>query len=162
MADRDTPLAPWLLASALVVVLGLLAFKGCTVALLQHDHPTIRRTAAQALGVVGGWAGGPVGRAVALGATPALLDALKDKEAAVRQSAAATLRTLAPTEAVVVVALAEALKDESALVRQHAAEALKHIGPAAQAAVPALTTALHDESVPVRTQAAEALARINK
>jgi HEAT repeat protein len=151
-----------LLASAFVVVLGLFAFRGCTVALLQHDNPTIRSTAAKALGVAGGGLGGPLGRAVALGATPALLDALQDKEAAVRQSAADTLGTLAPTEAVVVGALAAALKDDNALVRQSAAEALKHIGPAAQAAVPALTTALHDPSEPVRTMAAAALGKINK
>src|SRR5947209_14146481 len=75
-------------------------------------------------------------------AVPALGDALKGKEAALRRNAAYVLGELGPDAKDAVGALADALRDEDAGTRQYAAAALGRIGPDASAATPGLVAAL--------------------
>ena len=58
---------------------------------------------------------------------PSLIEALKDKDSAVRQDAARALGGIGPAAKEAVPALTEALKDENAQVRRTAADALKRI-----------------------------------
>jgi hypothetical protein len=85
---------------------------------------------------------------------PALLDALKDSDADVRQAAAATLVHIG-REAVM--PLVELLKDKDKQVRANAAYVLGQIGTPAQEAVTALAKALKDEDKEVRRRVAFAL-----
>lgn len=85
---------------------------------------------------------------IALGAAavPALIEALKDDNAGVREWAALTLTMVAPASEETVLALIEAMKDENCEVRSTAAFALTLVGPAARPAIPALAEALKDEN----------------
>jgi len=104
----------------------------------------VRRAAAQALGQIGD----PQ-------ATPALIQALQDKEWVVRGTAAEALGQIGDPQATP--ALIQALRDEEWEVRRAAAWALKKIGPPA---VPALIQALRDEEWEMREAAAKALGQI--
>ena len=88
---------------------------------------------------------------------PALVEALKDKEWTVRQSAAEALGKIGPKAEAAVPALAEALKDKNSVVRRIAAQALAQIG---LPAVPALAKALQDKETDIRLLAAVALGQM--
>jgi serine/threonine protein kinase/HEAT repeat protein len=91
-----------------------------------------------------------------------LRKALKDKDPAVQERAAAYLAKRGPAAAPAVADLAEVLKNAQEVnVRRNAAIALGSIGSDSRPAVPALAEALRPEvPVVVREHAAEALARI--
>jgi len=116
-------------------------------------------------------------------AVPALIEALKDREAYTRRRAAMILGEIGPPAKDAVPALVAALKDESLWVRAYAARALGGgfftvlpwdvlgsqlvfitraetrggIGPEARAAIPALIEALEDHNEFVRWHAAQAI-----
>jgi hypothetical protein len=91
---------------------------------------------------------------------PALRDALKDKNANVRQSVARAFVKIGTGAKDAVPALSDALKDKDDSVRRAVAEALGRIGPDAMEAVPALSGALKDRDSYVRSEAAKALTKI--
>jgi len=91
---------------------------------------------------------------------PALIQALGDENARVREAAAVALGEIGPEKGVVT-ALIQALGDENALVRRGAAAALGEIGPEAAGAVPALIQMLRDaEDARVRSEMVGVLGRI--
>jgi hypothetical protein len=85
---------------------------------------------------------------------PALVEALRDSDADVRQAAAATLVQVGPEA---VTPLVEMLKDKDKQARANAAYVLGHLGESTPEAVSALTKALKDEEKEVRRRAAFAL-----
>ncbi|MBS1789642.1 MAG: HEAT repeat domain-containing protein [Acidobacteria bacterium] len=89
-------------------------------------------------------------------AVNALLEALKDGDSNVRESASYDLGEIGGE--VAVTALLEALKDEDTRVRRNAARALGEIG--GEAAVAELLEALKDKDMVVREHAAKALGKI--
>lgn len=99
---------------------------------------------------------------------PALIVALRDRNADVRATAAWSLASLGPPARAAVPALVGALADPNALVRLHAAGALGNMQSAAVPAVPALIGALKDDELGpgpgrvtyVRGWAASALGKI--
>jgi HEAT repeat protein len=94
-------------------------------------------------------------------AVPALISALKDPDAHVRESAAEALGSICEQAREVVPALIERLhQDSEASVRIQAAQALGEFGPEAKTAIPALTRALKDRDSDVRTLAAQSLNQI--
>lgn len=93
-------------------------------------------------------------------AVPALIDALKDPEARVRNAAASALWGLGPKARNAVPSLAEALADNDDGVRLGVVMALESVGRDAAAAVPALARAVRDRDGNVRLWAAKALAKI--
>jgi HEAT repeat protein len=80
-------------------------------------------------------------------AVPTLIDALKDEDPDIRETAARILGNLGPQADQAVPALTAALKDPDRGVSVQAAIALGKIGPRAKAAVPALFEALQDPRV---------------
>src|SRR5947209_8306982 len=92
-------------------------------------------------------------------AVPDLISALKDKDAAVRASAAEALWSLGPDAHEAVPHLVPLLNDKDAGVRLNAAGALGDIGPQAAASLPALRQTLKDNDPYVRAQAATAIGR---
>jgi hypothetical protein len=120
------------------VAISALAYEG-------DEELWMRQGAAGVLGEIGPGA---------IGAVPALVQALEDEYSSVGRAAAAALGQMG---AGAVPALTHALGDEDDSVRAHAAWALAAMGPEAADAVPALMRALEDEASPVRTQAAFAL-----
>jgi HEAT repeat protein len=94
-------------------------------------------------------------------AVPALVLALKDPEARVRNAAASALWGLGPKAHDAVPTLAEALADNDDGVRLGVVMALESIGGRdSAAAVPALARAVRDRDGNVRLWAAKALAKI--
>ena len=93
-------------------------------------------------------------------AVPALVLALKDPEARVRNAAASALWGLGPKAHDAVPTLAEALADNDDGVRLGVVMALESIGRDSAAAVPALARAVRDRDGNVRLWAAKALAKI--
>ena len=92
---------------------------------------------------------------------PALLGALKDPDAEVREWAAHGLYYQIGKKAKAALpALVDALKDQNAVVRNRAASTLGNIGAEAQSAVPALIDALADQAAEAYGAAAQALAKI--
>jgi hypothetical protein len=92
---------------------------------------------------------------------PALLDALKDSDAEVRQSAASALAAIGhPALDPLVDVLRD--KDQNKELRANAAYVLGQMGHNAQEALPALTKALKDDDKDVRRRAAFAVQRIVK
>lgn len=102
------------------------------------------------------------GALVKLGAKaiPALVVALSDKDATVRELAARSLGAIGPMATPSVDALASALSDRAAKVRAASGWALSEIGPKAALAVGALAGALSDEDAEVRMHAVRALGAI--
>lgn len=94
-------------------------------------------------------------------AVPALIHALKDDNAKIREEVAMVLTALESQASEAVPALIEALKDREPGVREAAACALSKIGSAAKAAVPALTEALRDGKTRVQVGAALALSTLD-
>jgi hypothetical protein len=92
---------------------------------------------------------------------PPLLDALKDHDAEVRQSAASALASIGRQA---VEPLLDVLKDkdQSKEMRANAAYVLGQMGHNGQEALPALTKALKDDDRDVRRRAAFAIQRIVK
>jgi Peptidase S46/HEAT repeats/HEAT-like repeat len=88
---------------------------------------------------------------------PALIKALKDSDAEVRQAAATGLENLGGDA---LSALIEALQAKDKSLRCGAALVLGKLGREGQNAIPALIRALEDEDVEVRRQAAHALASV--
>jgi TolB protein len=93
-------------------------------------------------------------------AVPALVAALKAKDAWTRGRAVRALATDVAAAKETVPELTVALQDEDKQVRAWAAYALSQVGPAATEAVSALGVALQDEDKGVRVNAASALAKI--
>jgi HEAT repeat protein len=96
-------------------------------------------------------------------ATNALLQALRDPESAVRETAAGALAGSATYEAgdrEIVLALGRALADDSAGVRVSAAWALGKYGHGAHAASSALARAMEDSDLATRVEAANAWVQI--
>src|SRR5262249_39590605 len=92
---------------------------------------------------------------------PALLDALKDNDADVRQSAASALASIGrPAIDPLVDVLRD--KDQNKELRANAAYVLGQMGPHGQEALPALTKALKDDDKDVRRRVAFAIQRIVK
>ncbi len=137
-------------ARALLVSIGSFAVPALTAA-LRDDEATVRRMAAEVLGLIG-----PVARE----SVPALAGLLKDTTPAVALAAALALAQIDPTRArEAVPRLADSLDTPTAV------EALAEIGPDARAAVPALIAALKPrkntaEDNALRDAARYALARI--
>lgn len=126
---------------------------GATLALalaqeLGSSDPTDRAAAAAAAGEIG---------AAALPALHALLDALKDPQAAVRSSAVSSLPNIGGDAAVIAPELIKMLNDADEGVRNAAEEAFRQLGAAA---VPALVVLLADEAPRNRQNAAHAISRI--
>jgi HEAT repeat protein len=120
---------------------------------LADADPEIVRTAALALGSIGGQGAAP--------AVPALCEILKDPESNNRAVAAAALARIGPDAASAVAVLDRALADRSPVVRRNAALALSRIGPKAEAALPDLVRLLNAEQPDeVRLYAMEAVAFI--
>ncbi|MCW3096743.1 MAG: putative signal transduction protein containing Nacht domain [Chthonomonadaceae bacterium] len=119
------------------------------IALLKHEKPSVRSSAADALGSLGV---DPPGHAPAI---PALIEMLKDENSDVRKSSAKALAYIGDASAVP--ALIEALKDENAGVWYNADLALEKLGVAS---VPALLEAQKDENSEFREYAARTLWKI--
>ena len=95
-------------------------------------------------------------------ALPVLLEAISDKDPALRAAAAYGLTTIGPAAAAVAPRLAEALRRDGAeAVRSAAARALGSLGMGAKAVVPALFEALSDPREGVRWAAADALSKMD-
>src|SRR5262249_42957909 len=109
--------------------------------------------AARALGLIG-----PGAQA----AVPALVEAMRDREARVRVRAAEALWQVARDPASVAV-LAEVLRDKDLTPGDHsmAAQALGGIGPPARAARPLLTELTRAGDFDLRSTAADALRKID-
>src|SRR5262249_53551889 len=99
----------------------------------------------------------------ALGAVPALREALKDPKTEVRFQAAEVLEQIgAADDPALLDALAEMARDAKPPVRGHAALALARLGPAGEKlAVPVLRAMLKETDHLRRTQAARALVRVD-
>ena len=123
---------------------------------LKHPERSVRRVAAQALGAMG---------KEAMGAVPALQNALEDSDAtySVREAAAEALGAMGKEAVGAVPALQNVLKDSDVKdsVREAAAQALQAMG---KEAVPALQNVLKDSDVEdsVREAAAHALGAMGK
>lgn len=107
---------------------------------LSDPEPSVRKTAAQALGKVGaaGDAAGP------------LLKALDDKDGEVRGAAASALGQLQPSDPAVVPALHALAKSDGYLpARLAAVAALGRFGDRAKAAIPTLIDALQESDSPL-------------
>jgi hypothetical protein len=93
--------------------------------------------------------------------TPVLIDALRDRDAEVRQSAASALASIGHPA---IEPLLDVLKDkeQSKEMRANAAYVLGQMGPSGQEALPALTKALKDDDKEIRRRAAFAIQRIVK
>jgi hypothetical protein len=133
------------------------------IALLKHDSPTVRRSAA--------WGLGSMRRRTADAdqAIPSLIGALSDPDRMVRFQAAGALKEMGPDASNAVPALARIVSDRGVgaetndyfYLRAVAAAALGKIGPAACGARPALEGALHESNSYLRGQAAVSIWRIN-
>jgi HEAT repeat protein len=93
-------------------------------------------------------------------AIPALIEALSDKDVALRHGAAKALSFFGPAAAPAVTALTRALDDQDVLVREWAAQSLAEIGPDAKTAVPKLTEKLKDQEGQFPLRAVDALGKI--
>jgi HEAT repeat protein len=153
---------------------------------LRDDAPSVRTSAAAALGEIGERAkeaAPDLGRALAENGQPpevvkaaaaalarlgdtgtaALVAALKDKQPAVRAAAAAAMGDVRMAPPSAVNALAEALGDDDSGVRVAAADSLGNIGRRAKSALSALEQhAKSDPNEEVRRAAAKAIASINR
>lgn len=119
--------------------------KELTRVLKEDPEPSVRQSAAVALGFIGdASAGAP------------LAAALKDGDASTRYAAVQALATLRSPAGVP--ALTEGLKDPSPAYRRTAALALGEIGDAS--AVPAIRNLLKDDDISVQAGAAQALGRL--
>lgn len=118
---------------------------------LRVADPVQRLHAATMLGLMG---------AAGQGAVPALVEALRDEDAAVRRMIVAALSEIGPAARTAVPALVAALRDRCALVRRRAAFTLGELGPVAFKAVPALAAALKDNDVMTCRWAAFSLGEI--
>jgi HEAT repeat protein len=112
--------------------------------------------------VVAGGCNGKKGEEPKAGGRPLShwLEALHDKDPAVRLKAATKLGNIGSDDPAVVPALIAATKDADATVRAEAILSLLKIGPKAKEAAPALTEALKDRDPKVRQYAEKALARV--
>jgi HEAT repeat protein len=118
--------------------------------LTKDKHTFVRKTAAYALGQLGG-----------SDAVAALIAGLRDKDAEVRGAAAVGLENT--PDAAAIAPLIQALRDKSEFVRAHAAAALGANGRASAQAVPNLVKMLTtDNDHDARRQAATALGRIGE
>ncbi len=88
-------------------------------ALMEHPSEKVRRTAAEALGMID---------ASSLDAVNGLIQGLQDEDVQVRFTAGLSLTRMGSRAEAAVPYLAEALDDENRYVRAHAAEALRYIG----------------------------------
>ncbi|MHC4398818.1 MAG: HEAT repeat domain-containing protein [Planctomycetota bacterium] len=118
---------------------------------VERAETEARRAAAHALGAIDPGA-----------IVPALVEALKAPNLAVRREAASALAGMGAGAKEAVPALIEALKDDDRVIRQHAAFALTGIGADAKEAVPGLIRIVGDGQLPseVRVRVLSALARI--
>jgi HEAT repeat protein len=91
----------------------------------------------------------------------ALVKALKDENAEVRQTAASSLSIAAIKADIAIPSLIESLEDENSKVRSAAAYALRNSGTQADIVLPALIEVLKDSNADVRSSAAAAIAQIS-
>lgn len=110
-----------------------------------------RRGAALGIEVVG---------TAAAGATPRLVTALADNDAAVRFDVLAALGAIGPPAAAAAPAIVSCLKDPERRVRLQAVVVLGLMGPAARAAIPGLREALNDRDEQVRLNAQLSLSAV--
>ncbi len=96
---------------------------------------------------------------IGLPAVPALIKALNNENARVRENAAWALKKMGEKTVEAVPALIKALKDEDARVCENSVNALAIMG---EKAVPALIKALKDENALARKNAARTLAKIGE
>jgi hypothetical protein len=99
--------------------------------------------------------------AEARSAVPVLIQALNDKDSALRASAADALGGIGAEAKPAVPALIKMLKEEKSSLRPNVARALGKIGPAAKTAFPTLTKALKEGTHDERQAAAWALIQID-
>ena len=126
------------------------------VAVGERTEPVLRKTLAGPAWVARRNAAWALGALKDSEAVPALIDALKDTDAGVREQVAWALGAIGDRRAVD--GLVAALGDSVAAVRKQAAWALGALGD--HRAVPGLTKALKDQDAGVRKQAAWALGAI--
>jgi HEAT repeat protein len=93
---------------------------------------------------------------------PALLKALKDPDAEVRQSIASTFARYGQDSKPAVPLLADLLSDKEVNVRSAAAETLLQLGPLSKKALPALIEAKKDSDKIVRIYSGAAVARLEE
>ena len=132
------------------------------IALLKHDSPTVRRSAA--------WGIGSLRRQYpeARRAMPALIDALSDSDRMVRFHAALALKEMGAEGSNAVPALTRIVDNKTPpstnndfYVRAAAASSLGKIGPVAASALPVLKAALQESHSYFRGHVATAILRIN-
>jgi HEAT repeat protein len=92
-------------------------------------------------------------------AVPALIEALDDPDANLRQGAARTLGLIGPEARTAVAALIHALRDDQLFVRCNAADALGRIGAEPESVIPALMAAHDDPDRYMGASAVRALGR---
>ena len=124
---------------------------------VKDDDPAVRKEALRSLGKLRERASIDPQLVI-----PALIAALDDSEAPVREVAVTYLGIVRDTPAKEVPALTTALGDEDAGVRAAAATALGAYGPAAQSALPALRKAAKDPDEQVQREAGRAIITISE
>jgi HEAT repeat protein len=123
----------------------------------------VRRNVALFLNVyAGGWYDPSEPRVNITACLPALIAALKDGDARVRQLSARAIGEIGPGAAAAVPSLVALLADRDEGSRNSACDGLAGIGSAATKAIPALKKALRDPSTDVRSLAQQALDQIRR
>jgi HEAT repeat protein len=131
------------------------AFVPDLIEAVKDDNPFVRGIVVAALGRLG-----LVGDAREI--TPALAEALADKDFTVRSGAAEALKRLGPKARPAIPALVVALKDRDARVGRIAAETLGAFGASSKSAVPSLIEIVKDRRSGARAAAATALGNIGQ
>lgn len=122
---------------------------------IQSDDPIVRREALRAMGKLRERAS--IDPQIVI---PALLRALQDPDATVRNVAVTYLGIVRDNPQPEVAGLIKALTDENSEVRQAAAVALAEYGTLAEPAIPALKKAANDPDEEVRREAGRTLVRL--
>lgn len=124
--------------------LGLMGSPALATLIEGLAHDQCRRSAALGIEVVG---------PAAAGATPGLVTALADNDAAVRFDVLAALGAIGPPAAAAVPAIIGSLSDPERRVRLQAVVVLGLMGPAARAAIPSLREMQNDRDEQIRANA---------
>ena len=124
---------------------------------LHADNPVVRREALRAIGKLRERAS--IDPQIVI---PALLEALDDTDASVRNMAVTYLGIVRDNPEKEVAGLITALSDENSEVRQAAAAALAEYGTLADPAIPALKKAANDPDEEVKREAGRTLVRLSE